>query len=292
MALTVRRGLFQPSTLWWLACSLLVIVFLPYAHWFTPDLSSLPQYRIDWSRVAVTPPPPGVPEDLVAEVRAAAELPDELRLLERGLAERLARAFAAHPWIRRVTRVEVQRQRRIEIDVVYRQVAVLVETSRGYYPVDESAVLLPPGDFTPADVARLPVVRNIKSAPQGAPGEAWGDLMVECAAKLGSALAPGGDADKHWKRMGLAAIVAPTPRVADYTAEDLSFEIVTRGGSTILWGRPPGGDALEPNVEEKLSRLDQVIHSQGSLDGPAGPYRIDIRHDVISLQPLADRRVR
>jgi hypothetical protein len=188
--------------------------------------------------------------------------------------------------------VEILRQRRIEIDLVYRQVAMLVETSRGYYPVDADGVLLPPADFTADDVARLPVVRNIKSAPQGGPGEEWGDLMVECAARLASALAPNGDTDKHWKRMGLAAIVAPTPRVADYSAEDLSFEITTRGGSTILWGRPPGGDDLEPPVADKISRLDQVIHSQGSLDGPAGPYRIDIRHDVISLQPLSDRRVR
>jgi hypothetical protein len=290
VALTVRKGVFQPSTLWWLACALLVIVFLPYIPWLIPDLSGLPEYRIGWDRVDVTPPPPGVPANIVDTVRRRAELPPEFSLLERKLAARLARAFTTNPWIAAVDRVEVLRQRRIAVDLKYRRPALLVQTSRGYYPVDAAAVLLPPEDFTPRAVEQLPIVRNVKTVPQGLAGEHWGDEVVACAARLADALAPEGSLERHWKRLGLAAIIAPTPNTASPAPDQLSFELVTAGGSIILWGRAPGVESAEPDADEKIARLDQVIKTRGSLDGPGGPFRIDIRHDVISMQALAERR--
>ena len=290
VALTVRRGVFQPATLWWLACCLLGVVFLPYLPWMTPDLSARPEYQVDWNSVLVTPVPRGVPERVVNDVRLQAQLPERLSLLQPGLAKQLAKAFAAHPWVERVDRVEVKRQRRIDVDLTYRRVTLVVETSRGFYPVDVQCVLLPPSDFAPEDVSRLPVCRNVKTLPQGAAGEQWGDLIVECAAKIAASLTPNGDTEKHWNRLGLAAIVAPVPRVADPIAEDLSFDIVTRGGSVIRWGRAPGADTLEPSVEQKIARLGQVVQRQGSLDAPGGPFKIDIRHDVVSLQALDDSR--
>ena len=65
-----------------------------------------------------------------------------------------------------------------------------------------------------------------------------------------------------------AAVVPPEPPV---------FELLTKGGRRIIWGRPPGDDALEPTVTQKLGRLDSYIRQQKSLDQPAGAYRIDIR---------------
>lgn len=292
VALAVRRGVFQPSTLWWLACSLLVMVFLPYVPWLVPDLSGQPEYQIGWDRVDVTAPPPGVPENIVESIKSAARLPDRFSLLERGLAERISRAMGSHPWIASVSRVEVLRQRRIEISLNFRRPVMLVETSRGYYPVDSASVLLPPDDFTAEAVEQFPIVRNIKSVPQGLPGEWWGDQVVLSSAKLAEALAPDGDLEKYWKRLALAAIVAPTPKNADAQPEDLSFELVTSGGTVVVWGRAPDAECAEPETDEKLARLEQVLKTRGSLDGPGGPYRIDIRHDVISMQSLSDRRYR
>lgn len=290
VALSVRRGVFQPATLWWLACALLAVVFLPYLPWMTPDLSTRPEYQVDWSSVQVTTTPRGVPPRIVDDVRKQAQLPDQLSLLKPGLARDLAKAFESHPWVERVDRVEVKRQRRIEVDLTYRRVALVVESSRGYYPVDARGVLLPPADFAPEDVSHLPVCRNIKTLPQGAAGETWGDIVVECAARIADSIAPAGDVDKHWKRLGLVAIIAPIPKSSDAVPEDLSFDIVTRGGSLIRWGRAPGADTLEPSVEQKLSRLNQVVQNQGSLDAPGGPFKIDIRYDVVSLQALDDNR--
>jgi hypothetical protein len=290
VALSVRRGVFQPATLWWLACALLAVVFLPYLPWMTPDLSSRPEYQVDWTSVDVSPPPRGVPPRVVDEVRAQSKLPERLSLLQPGLASELAHAFSGHPWIERVDRVEVKRQRRIDIDLTYRRVALVVETSRGFYPIDRQSVLLPPTDFAPEDVNKLPVCRNAKTLPQGAAGERWGDVVIECAAQIADAIAPGGDVDRNWKRLGLAAIIAPVPTTADPLPEDLSFDIVTKGGSLIRWGRAPGADTLEPSVEQKIARLGQVVQNQGSLDAPGGPFKIDIRYDVVSLQALDDTR--
>jgi hypothetical protein len=286
----VRRGVFQPATLWWLACALLAVVFLPYLPWMTPDLSSRPEYQVDWSSVAVTPTPRGVPSRVVEDIRIRAQLPEKLSLLQPGLAKQLAQAFADHPWIEKVNRVEVKRQRRIEVDLTYRRAALVVETSRGFYPVDAHSVLLPPTDFAPEDVNKLPVCRNVKTLPQGDAGEQWGDVVVDCAARIADSIAPGGDIDKNWKRLGLAAILAPVPKTSEPLPEDLSFDIVTRGGSLIRWGRAPGADTLEPSVEQKLARLGQVVQNQGSLDAPGGPFKIDIRYEVVSLQALDDAR--
>jgi len=288
--MSVRRGIFQPATLWWLACALLAVVFLPYLPWMTPDLSSRPEYQVDWTSVVVTPAPRGVPVRVVEDVRTNAQLPDRISLLQPGLAKQLAQAFAAHPWIERVNRVEVKRQRRIEVDLTYRRVALVVETSRGFYPVDAASVLLPPTDFAPDDVNRLPVCRNVKTLPQGAAGEKWGDAVVECAARIADSIAPEGDVERNWKRLGLSAILAPVPKAADPLPEDLSFDIATRGGSIIRWGRAPGADSLEPSVQQKLDRLGQLVQNQGSLDAPGGPFKIDIRYDVVSLQALDDAR--
>ncbi len=290
VALSVRHGVFQPATLWWLACALLAIVFLPYLPWMTPDLSQRPEYQIDWSSVEITAPPKGVPSRIADDVRIRAQLPERLSVLQPGLARQLHDGFARHPWVERVNRVEVKRQRRISIDVTYRRVAVVVESSRGFYPVDAQGILLPPADFTPEDVTRLPVCRNIKTLPQGGAGELWGDPVVECAARLAESIAPQGDLDRHWRRFGFAAIVAPTPRSANPQPEDLSFDLVTRGGSLIRWGHVPGADDLEPTVEQKLARLSQVLKSQGSLDAPGGPFKIDIRYDLVSVQALGDSR--
>ena len=119
--------------------------------------------------------------------------------------------------------------------------------------------------------------------PSGPAGTAWGDPVVVAGARLCAALLPKGDLDTHWNKYGLAAVVAPAPVDAamnDPNATDpapLVFELLTKGGRRIIWGRPPGDDALEPTTEQKLGRLDSYLRQQKSLDHPAGAYRIDIR---------------
>jgi hypothetical protein len=153
--------------------------------------------------------------------------------------------------------------------------------------------LLPPADFSPAAVQKWPIVQNIREQPQGAAGEPWGAVAVECAARLAFALAPHGDLDRHWRRLGLAAIIAPTPTQDVPRPTELSFELRTVGGTEIIWGLAPEVADSEPSVLDKLAGLDRVAASAGGLDGPGAPFRIDLRRpEVISFRPLNDVRVR
>jgi len=56
-----------------------------------------------------------------------------------------------------------------------------------------------------------------------------------------------------------------------------TYELRTRGGSLIVWGRPPGTDSVEPPAEQKLSRLLYYLEQCGSFESSLGPSRIDIR---------------
>jgi hypothetical protein len=65
--------------------------------------------------------PPGMRrEDFLTEVQYLASLPDRVELLEDGLAEKLARAFAEHPRVRKVEWVEVLPERRIRVQLAFR----------------------------------------------------------------------------------------------------------------------------------------------------------------------------
>ena len=57
------------------------------------------------------------------------------------------------------------------------------------------------------------------------------------------------------------------------------LELLTHGGSRIVWGRPPGTrHPGELTVSQKLGRIMQFISHFDSLDPPGGPFEINIRH--------------
>jgi hypothetical protein len=59
--------------------------------------------------------------DFLTEVQYLGSLPDRVELLEDGLAEKLGRAFARHPRVETVGRVEVLSDRRIRVRLTFRQ---------------------------------------------------------------------------------------------------------------------------------------------------------------------------
>ena len=74
--------------------------------------------------------------------------------------------------------------------------------------------------------------------------------------------------------------------------DDLQFELLTRNGSRILWGRAPGTNHPgELTVEQKIGRLKKYQSDFGGFDQPHGPYEIDIRHwREISRRPFVPHR--
>ncbi|QDU38191.1 hypothetical protein Mal4_25150 [Maioricimonas rarisocia] len=278
---------YRPKAICLIAVAIAAGFFTPYLLRHLPHLASQPEFALDPANVVVSEPHDWVPEEFVQTVLEGAGLAEGKSLLDGDLARNLAEAFAREAWVEEVGRVEIGRDRRVRIDLKYRSPALMVETSRGDYPVDSTGVLLPPEDFQPIDRHRFPRVRNIQSLPHGAPGTVWRDPAVSGAARLAAYLAPGGDMTR-WKRFELAAIIAPDDPDQAGNPNRIPFELVTLGGRRIAWGHAPGADSLEPSPDQKVGRLEEYLRRLGSFEEPQGPYLIDIRHfdATISLQRI------
>ena len=285
----LARWVYRPRVLLLLAAIGAVFLLKPYVSRWLPDLANKAVYRYTMTEMRLTPPNRWVPADLVREVIESAGLPDEYSLLDEGVVSEVAAALDQHPWVAEVVEVRLSRETGIEAELEYRIPVLMVETPRGVYPVDRESVLLPPTDFAVADVKRFPLLRQTASMPAGSSGEPWGDQVVLGAARLASELAPDQQMSEYWDRFELTAIEAPGNRSDDVPLEEVSYELVTSGGSRIVWGCPPGADHLEPTVQQKLARLEDYLATHGGFESARGPNRIDIRQfdtiEVISLQP-------
>ncbi|HTN01218.1 MAG TPA: hypothetical protein VL132_05040 [Planctomycetaceae bacterium] len=259
------------------------LVLVPWGISQLPNLTQRAEFQLNRDDIVLVPPPAEhVPADLLQRVLEKQKLPDQFALLDDELVGELAAAFEKNPWIAKVIRVRKSYPPRVMVEVEYRRPVAFIEVERGFYPVDANAVLLPPADFTPDDSRRFPIVRNVTTMPQGPSGTTWGDPLVLAAARLAESLFD------RWEPLGLSSIVAPTRPDASISPGDLTFELTTKGGSKIVWGRPPGtSHPGELTVEQKIGRLERYLEQFGAFDGPHGPYEIDIRHwQEISRRPL------
>lgn len=282
----LRRRVFHPRLLVVIAAVIAAIIFIPRITRWLPDAGARNEYQLAAAEIEITAPPRHVPVDLVEQVVKNAKLRETLSLLDDDLAERVAKAFRGHPWVAEVVQVRKSFPARIEVELKFREPVAMVAVTDGLYPIDANAILLPPIDFSVADARRYPVIRGVQSLPHGAEGRPWNDPAVTGAAQLAEMLRP------HWKKLSLAAIRLPRRTTAEVDPKNLTFELETRGGSRILWGRAPGTDHPgELKTKQKIGRLEKYLADFGSFDYPHGPYEIDIRHwQEISRRPLSAAR--
>jgi hypothetical protein len=208
-------------------------------------------------------------EDFLAEVQFLAGQPDRLPLLDAGLPGRLAEAFARHPWVEEVRRVEVLPGRRLHVDLAWRRPVLAVRLMTGDQPADGS-VLLPTwagtmrtgqvpcravdrrGVLLPVQATRagLPILNTAVGLPAGPAGTPWGDARVVAAARAAAFL------EAERESLGLAD--------ADWEVEGDSL-VLARPQLRILWGRAPGQDNRdEASAAVKLQRLrDYAVGHQG-----------------------------
>ncbi len=269
------------------AICLLPVVWGGFSRLST-ELNQVESFRIDWASIEVSELPDWVPPTLREQVAAAAGIEGDLSILDDGLAVKIAEAYAAHPWVKSVNRVQVGPLTRVRIDVTFRRPCALVRTTAGLYPIDETGVVLPPADFAVTDEQRFPIIEHRHSLPQGPAGTHWGDLAVLAAARLADFLAPAGDLSLVWAPLQLTEIVIPQPAGDATGADQIPLEIRTRGGSVIEWGLAPGVDSpREPTATAKLERLQKYHSDYGSFEAPHGPYRFDIRRwQTLGREPL------
>lgn len=275
------KVLFRPKVLLMLAVVASGLFFFQKLKNQLPDLSQRDEYQIETKNISLIPAPPHyVPIDLVDQVIKRSSLPEKMSLLDQGLVLKIADAFQKHPWVQKV--VSVQKTNTVEVEVLFRKPAAMVDVKQALFPVDNEGVLLPPEDFSVSDARRYPVITGILSIPAGPAGTSWGDLTVTGAAQLAEALGP------HWKELDIVSIEAPPRTTTELALDDLIYRLITTGGSEIVWGRSPKSQRRgELRVDQKIGKLEKYYRDYGGFDRPHGPYEIDIRHwQEISRRPL------
>lgn len=190
-----RRILKVLAPLVGVALLLLGVIALGRMAW--DQLRERERFQVSFSDIECTPPPRQGRIEFLDEVQYLSAMPQKLRFLDDDLAERLSRAFARHPLVAQVKRVELIAPRQVVVRLVYRTPVLVVRWADHERVVDGWGVLLPKS--TPS--RGLPVYPGQAPPPKNPEGKPWGDPAVEAAARQGAkALTQSRKAAKNAKR--------------------------------------------------------------------------------------------
>jgi hypothetical protein len=196
------------------------------------------RYTIPFAAIDCIPPDHFARADFLGEVQYLANLPDRLPVTDTGLAANLAEAFAKHPMVESVERVEVL-PRRVRVFMTYRLPVLAIPIRDSWRVVDGRGILLP------ASVASdgLPRLTGaVADPPAGAPGTRWGDERIEGAARLAAYVRPAFDT------VALERIIV-----------DGKEYILLIHKAHLRWGKQPGRESPnEPSAAAKLSLLRKI----------------------------------
>lgn len=238
---------------------------------YSPRVFSSDEYWVTADCVDITPPPRWIRSDVRAKVFQDASLDHPLSLGDPALTARIHNAFSLHPWVAKVVDVAKSAPARIAVELIYREPVCMVRTGEQLLPVDAEGVLLPEDEFSPVEKAHYPRLERIQTVPVGPPGARWGDALVYGGAEIAAAFGPA------WYELSLDRIVPSQPRESG-SPDEAEFELYTRGGTRILWGRAPGTDLPgEIPAAEKVARLVRYKQEYGTLEGIGGPQPLDVR---------------
>lgn len=261
---------------------------LAWQH-YLPVIARHPQFQIAAENVRITRPPAWIRADVKTEVLRDSGLLGHLSVIDdhHKLQQRVRDAFAFHPWVAHVGRITVNLPASLDVELEYRRPAAAVEAvvreAIVYLPVDAAGVRLPDADFSEYERRALPRISGVASVPTI--GEQWNDERVTSAALLAAKLAD------VWNQLRLVEIVPSMQAQAHGAGSYYAFEIVTSGGTRIVWGAPPGHelDAAESPFDAKRKRLLDYAASQGQFDSIDGPAAVDVRSDLV-VTPRTARR--
>jgi hypothetical protein len=246
-----------------------------------PSIARQPQYLLNAEAIRITPPPPWIRADIRTEALGDAGLAGSISILDDWdtLSRRIKDAFEFHPWIESVERITKRLPNSLEVELKYRRPIAAVESSDAqgvnYLPIDEHAIRLPEADLSDAERRYLPRISGITGRPLV--GDRWNDPRVVGGAKLAAAL---GDI---WEQLRLVEILCPASPPPDKQGALYTFEIVTSGGTRIIWGVAPGQETLarEAPADQKRKRLLEYASQHGRLESIEGPEKLDVRAELI-----------
>ncbi len=277
-------------------CGVLVLTMLAGAYdlWtrWGPAITSQHKYELRPEHIEITPPPPWIQANVHAEVVRDGGLVG-LSILERQLTVKVAQAFAMHSWVEHVTHVSKQSHpARVTVELRYRRPVAMVEVvldhQPGLLPIDARGVLLPPQDFSvdqTRDYLRIAVPHAVPGSPVGSP---WGQAEVHEAARIAAVFR------EHWKSCGLYRIQLVPAGTADSTRIHPVFELHSRSGAAVIWGRAPDLDDEDEtrNALAKVAKILEYVQANGSLEDASDGIHLDLREHVPPAAPRTAERAR
>jgi len=289
----MQRWIRLRPRVWALLLLLLVLGVAAHFGWRRNKrtISRHPQYVVAAEAIHITPTPPWIRSDVKTQVLRDAGLVGTVSVLDEwdALARRVKDAFEFHPWVASVERIRKSLPAALDIELKYRRPIAAVESSDSngvtYLPVDEHGVRLPETDLTDAERRYLPRISGITGRPLV--GDVWADPRVLGGAKLITALVD------DWKVLKLVEITAALPSSPQADSPRYTFEMITTGGTRILWGAAPGDEtpAGESTFDEKRRRLLDYAGQHGKLEAIDGPATIDVRSELVVTPRTARRKV-
>lgn len=246
-----------------------------------PTIARDPQYVLAADRIQITPTPPWIRSDVKTQVLRDSGLVGSVSVLDDwdALTKRVKDAFELHPWVASVEHITRRLPSSLDIELKYRRPIAAVESSDPsgimLLPIDDHAVRLPEGDLTDIERRYLPRVSGITGRPRV--GDVWNDPRVIGGAQLAAQLAD------VWQQLRLVEILANAQSSTHDDRQLYTFEIVTTGGTRIIWGATPGQELTSgdsPFIQKRQRLLDYAAQ-HGKLESIDGPAVLDVRSDVV-----------
>ncbi len=246
---------------------LLLVGYMGWRYYGAKALDST-FYALKQENVHLTNTPTWLRTNIVEEVYQGSGL-GRMSLLDDQTAAVVARAFDAHPWIRKTYRVQKMAGGQLLVNVEYRVPVAMVycqsepdETTgnaarESFLPIDSQGVLLPTKDFTQSDVPNYLLIyaRNIRAADHRRVGTPMGDSQIEEAVLLCRELQ-----SIRTEANIVGVYVYPSRRAGK---AKWALEITTRGGPRIMWGSAPGLEGIgEPHAALKMRRLLEITSNK------------------------------
>ena len=243
-----------------------------------PSVIYRDRYLLSAERISISPLPEWITSDIRSQVVQRSGLDRRLSVLDAGFMQVVEDAFVLHPWVESVDQIIKSYPPGVQVDLTYRQPVAVVEMAvrQGiqFVPVDKQAVHLPSGDVPEIRKRYLPRIGGIVARPPE--GQKWSDQRVTGAVELAQQLAD------HWEEFHLVDILPSTRPEIRGEHRFYVFDLITRGGTRIVWGPSPAMKIPgEDELQKKLNRLRQCVASHGTLDSARGPKIVNVRHQLM-----------
>ena len=240
-----------------------------WQRWGAPALDA-PEYIVGPEQIRVTPQPVWIKADVKAEVLRTAKAA-RLSLHDPQLVEHLAHAFALHPWIAEVVRVEKRFPAAVEVTVRYRRPVLVVKLDvpgdEGLLFLDQASVLLPSADFSPEAAREYLRIAAQGETPASIYGTRWGTQRMQGAAQVAAAWGA------RWKAPGLYWLVASRP-----ASGELIYELRTQNDQVrVIWGTAGQREEEQPSAEAKITALERYVQDKGPLAAIREATTLDLR---------------